>query len=45
MSKETITSKTGDAQIVHQGHTTNGQFGSAYQGKGSNRPAATHISK
>lgn len=45
MSKETITSKTGDAQITHQGHTTNGQFGSNIQGKGSNRPPATHVSK
>ena len=45
MSKSTITSKTGDAQIKHQGHTTNQQFGSNVQGKGKGRPEATHLSK
>lgn len=45
MSKDTITSKTGDAQITQQGHTTNSQFGSDVNNKGSNRPPATHLSK
>lgn len=44
MSKSTITSKTGDASITHQGHTSNSQFGSAVSKKG-NRPEATHLSK
>lgn len=44
MSKSTITSKTGDAQITHQGHTTNQQFGSNVNKKAT-RPDATHLSK
>lgn len=44
MSKASITSKTGDAQIAHQGHTKNGQNGSNVSVK-ANRPDATHLSK
>lgn len=44
MAKSTITSKTGDAQIKHQGHTTNRNNGSNVNAK-ANRPDATHLSK